>query len=355
MIDDLQSNGGLSEKTVRKRKKTVNYFYHYLYANDISEQLDTLMKTPSNLEPILIGFFESMRVGNTNELPSRNYIESIKSHLKNHILIQTEGTVNIGSFCQFPALGRFFKGLAKDLKKKGKGDTKHHEAIDNASLTKIFTLFQNVMEALKLIGTRSYEDRIGDLIPSSYKDNYYHYLLQSGAQLILTLLQARRGREGLAEIKKDSLELVSSSTVSYYKKVKREATKNHQFEPENLEKEGVILFTELECGFNPGAYTKTYLDSLNPSNPYLFQRPCQPAKSFSIHNPQTTVLFEPNAKVGEHKIGNMLPELCHLLGLRRYTNHCIRTSAIVNMKTAGIEDRKIAAITGHKALGSLSN
>ena len=36
-----------------------------------------------------------------------------------------------------------------------------------------------------------------------------------------------------------------------------------------------------------------------------------------------------------------------------YTNHCLRATAIRHMKQSGVEDRKIATVSGHKNLSSL--
>ena len=36
-----------------------------------------------------------------------------------------------------------------------------------------------------------------------------------------------------------------------------------------------------------------------------------------------------------------------------YTNHCVRATSIVHMREAGIQDRQIASVTGHKYIQSL--
>ena len=36
-----------------------------------------------------------------------------------------------------------------------------------------------------------------------------------------------------------------------------------------------------------------------------------------------------------------------------YTNHCMRASTIARLKKAGVEDRKICAVSGHKTIQSL--
>ena len=51
----------------------------------------------------------------------------------------------------------------------------------------------------------------------------------------------------------------------------------------------------------------------------------------------------------------MLPTLCDALGLDRLTNCSIRPTAIRNMKRAGIEDREVATISGHKNIATLQN
>ena len=36
-----------------------------------------------------------------------------------------------------------------------------------------------------------------------------------------------------------------------------------------------------------------------------------------------------------------------------YTNHCVRLTSIVHMREAGMQDRQIASVTGHKHIQSL--
>ena len=38
----------------------------------------------------------------------------------------------------------------------------------------------------------------------------------------------------------------------------------------------------------------------------------------------------------------------------QYTNHCLRATTIVHLKEAGVEDRKICEISGHKNPASVT-
>ena len=39
----------------------------------------------------------------------------------------------------------------------------------------------------------------------------------------------------------------------------------------------------------------------------------------------------------------------------QYTNHCVRVTSIVHLKAAGVEDRKICAVSGHRNVQSLDS
>ena len=51
---------------------------------------------------------------------------------------------------------------------------------------------------------------------------------------------------------------------------------------------------------------------------------------------------------------SMMRNLSENAGLSMpYTNHCVRATSIVHMREAGIQDRQIASVTGHKNIQSL--
>ena len=54
-------------------------------------------------------------------------------------------------------------------------------------------------------------------------------------------------------------------------------------------------------------------------------------------------------------LGRMMSNISAACGIWKYTNHCLRATAFVRMKSEGIEDRKICAVSAHKNPNSLSS
>ena len=71
-------------------------------------------------------FFAGLRVKRKgkDELPKRGTLDCYKSHVKNHILNETGGKVDI-SGPAFKSLEQLYAGACKNVKEAGLGDTDH--------------------------------------------------------------------------------------------------------------------------------------------------------------------------------------------------------------------------------------
>lgn len=356
---ELIESGGISKKTKDKRDFFVKNLESFLKANckqSIAGMISNLEKEDGikKMESHLISFFQTIRVRD-NKLPKRGYLESIKSNLKCHILGLSGGKVDISQPAIFPGLHQFLKGHQKELKSAGRADTEHYQEIADEDLMKIFDLCQNVVTALERRGEDDYQEKLMK-IPSEFR-NCYHKLLQYAAQIIVMLMDCRRGREGLEDLKKSTYckEYDPTSDTSFFVKTCGEKSKNHQTDSENLKQAGIIHFSQSAHGFNPGKTYEFYLNSLHEDNVYLFQRPRRPSKEFDLHDPSTITLFEPKAKLGVNTLAQTMPQLCTILGLPRMTNHSLRATSITRMKRFGLEDRAIMRVSGHKRIETLTN
>ena len=81
---------------------------------------------------------------------------------------------------------------------------------------------------------------------------------------------------------------------------------------------------------------------------YLFPKPKTSSKKFDIHNPEEMSWFESDRKVGKNMLSQMIPKLCQILERPRKTNHCLRATAVMYMRRAGLSWETIIKITGHK-------
>ena len=118
-----------------------------------------------------------------------------KSHLCQIIMTESDGQLDIYNKAQFNQVTLCLKGLAKKLKNHGKGDTKHHEEIDQDSMKKIYQLGANVLAVFEARNSGDQQKLATalDLLPQGYQ-NAYHELLSLLVQFLITLLDIRRGK-----------------------------------------------------------------------------------------------------------------------------------------------------------------
>lgn len=357
----LMEGGGLKDKSLKLRKKIAQDFDSYAQANFSLTCAEIVSGDVKQLEKALIGFFETLRVSQRQEdgsmvdvIPKRNTIDSYKSNLKQHILDLTESQLDITS-ARFPLFSKFMKGYCREVKTVGRGETKHHQPIDDESLKKIYCLGADVGAVFEAkIRDKSVIHELVSKLPEKYRGSY-HYLLQMLVQFTLTLFDVRRGNEGLDMLTKNHFEKshYPKGGYDFWRKVMGEESKNHKQDSENLDSSGIIPCVENEFGFNPGKMLGLYMQFLNPDNPYLFQRPRRPSKEFNIDE-EDKCLFEPS-KVGKNLVAEMMKKMCSVLGLPTFTNHCIRATGIVMLKKSGFGDREIMRLSGHKAASSLEH
>ena len=356
-LEDLVSKaGGLEKETLKKRKYALDDFK--MFVTNQSRDFDALLQSNADFEEICIQYFTGLRVKNASgelDLPKKNYVLAIKSHLKIAINEYTAGHIDITDNGRFPSLQKAFKGLYKKLKENGKGDTAHYEELPEKHLTEIFKLLaavQGVMAARKNKDREAYEQAKNHL-PVSYHENY-HMLMQCGAQFILTLYNCRRGRQGISFMTRNHFAKKYVDGQYFYVKVQGEKTKNHGSDSEDVGSGGIILFQEDQFGFSPGLFFELFQSFLNNDSEYLFQTPKKKSKKIDIDDLESNELYL-KSKVGENIVGGMMPKLCEVLSLDRFTNHCCRVTGIRILKRLGYEDRAIMAISGHKSVESLCN
>ena len=131
-IENLVASGGLAKATLVKRKRVGEEFTDYLKTKNAN--FEEVVEIPPELEPHVMTYFQELRVQKTvdgktvGEMPMKNTVLDIKSHLKSYILQVTQNRVDISSEAQFPQFARLMKGLLKNLKAVGKGATNHFQA-----------------------------------------------------------------------------------------------------------------------------------------------------------------------------------------------------------------------------------
>ncbi len=92
-----------------------------------------------------------------------------------------------------------------------------------------------------------------------------------------------------------------------------------------------------------------YLSRLNPKLDELWQSPR------GMFGDSDGVWYH-NIALSKDLLGTMMSEISGIAGLsKRYTNHCLRTSATCILDRAGFEARHIMKVSGHQSEASMSS
>lgn len=234
-------------------------------------------------------------------------------------------SLKLSSDPRFKRSNQMLDAKLVQMKRSGMEDTKHKPAIENEDLVKLKT-----STALSL-----------DNPMSLLKNVWFH----------LVLYFCRRGREGQPVLKKSSVKFeVDASGRQYATMAHDEATKNHpggMKDVASTEKYARMYETdEPNDGYRA---LHLYLSKINPNCESLFQ---YPKRNWS----SADSFWYENRPVGVNKLDCMMKEISKEANLSRvYTNHSVRATAITVMSNAGIPNRHIMAISGHRNETSLAH
>ena len=99
--------------------------------------------------------------------------------------------------------------------------------------------------------------------------------------------------------------------------------------------------------FCPATFVVFYIGLLSEEGEgWLFPKARDASKKFDPHSKRETVYYEKNRKVGEHTLASMLPTLCSIVGKEKRTNHCLRATAVMYLRRAGLVWSTIIKVTG---------
>ena len=214
----------------------------------------------------------------------------------------------------------------KNLKQLGKQNTKHKPAITTPDLQKLRV--HPVISASTPLGL--------------LRNVWFH----------TTLYWCRRGREGQRNLTPSSFTFaVDENSRQYATMTHDELSKNHPGgfdDTESFEKDGRMYRAtdDPSDGYNA---LELYISKLNPHCSAFFQFP---KRKWS---PSDSVWYE-NRPLGVNKLGVMMREISEEAELSSiYTNHCVRATAITLWSDAGLENRHIMAVSGHRNEQSLKS
>ena len=103
-VEKMAKNKGLSAGTLKKCEGERVKFNTYCKTFDVGKKsLEEFCKAPKEMvEKAVCEYFEAYTVGENNELPSRNYADTIRSHLRMLIKEKTNGQIDLTDEFQMP-------------------------------------------------------------------------------------------------------------------------------------------------------------------------------------------------------------------------------------------------------------
>ena len=161
----------------------------------------------------------------------------------------------------------------------------------------------------------------------------------------------RRGRENLRLLTKESFAVqVDAAGKTFVYQVVDELDKNHRAndQPDDSPGEG-RMYERPESPYCPVKTFELYLSKLNPTLSCLWQRP-----RATEHFSHSDEVWYCNVPLGKNALGTFMSSISKELNLsQKYTNHCIRATAVSLLDECNFEARHIMRVSGLKSESSI--
>ena len=298
----------------------IGVFNEYLKQKE--HDIDLKSVDPSILSGIIGSFYVDLRKKNGG-LYMRNSYLAARSAIHRHISsIRTD--MNIFSDNAFKRCNKLLDGLLKEKKRQGEEPAvKHKESISDCDWQLIDQYFADI---------------------SDTKDprKLTHYVW-----FHITSKFCLRGREIQSKLTKNDIVLKTVEGKEVFT-LATDLSKNHQG--------GLAGSLHVSAGLIQEpvqiAAINFYLDKLNPDIDRFFQRAKVGVGCLMSRDDAHWYMKSP---LSHNLLGSMMKLISESAKLSKpYTNHCLRATAVVHLKEAGVEDRTICEISGHKNPASLA-
>ena len=312
-----------SKSTKRTVSRSISLFRQFLgHIGEENSNFEEFSKP--DLARCLRLFFASVRKGNGEEL-KKSSMNAVKYGLGKYL--KEECGVDIEKGEEFAQCRTTYKAKLSNLQKKGKGAVEHKSEITEEDMKLLYDPNNIVFNINTPVGLQM----------KVWFDIMYHL--------------CRRGQENLRSMTKMTFAVsVDSTGLEYVHQVIDEADKNHRAEasPDDTVGEG-RMYARPSDPMCPVKSYKLYVSKLNPEVDALWQRPLE---AYS----ETADIWYYKSAVGKNTLAKMMANISQVAGLsQRYTNHCIRATAIQALDRAGFEARQITRISGHKSETSIKS
>ncbi|KAJ8316763.1 hypothetical protein KUTeg_005709 [Tegillarca granosa] len=317
IIENSKSKG-----TKKMTKYGVNVFTEWLTARKTSTKFEDL-PVPV-LDQTLKKFYSEVR--NTDgKLYAKSTYVGIRAAINRHLSSPPHNKkFNILTDLDFHLSNKMFNSMLKKIQAEGLHKASHYPPITEGDMEKLRS-----SEILSLGSAKTLQYKV-----------WFSLMLHLG----------RRGRENLRNFTENTFQVKSDDLgIEYVEMVSSETTKNHQgdLSDKSFETKPRMYATgENDC---PVLAFKKYIEKRNPSSQYFFQQP-RPRVTESDN------IWYTIRPVGEKSLNNFMKQISEAAKLSKvYTNHSVRASTVKILAHAGVPNREIMKITGHKCEASLDS
>jgi len=299
----------------------IRTFKSFCDESDISINLSTC--SGSELNDVLCRFYLGLRNKNGHYYKRASYLAA-RAAISRHVVVElSRPELNLFREAVFRRSNHVLDGHLKTKKLEGEEPAVEHKiSISDEDIERLRMYFEDVLES-----------------PDPVKLAFYCWYN-------LTLHCALRSSEVQVALKKEDIVFDTDGEGGAYATIRRD------FLSKNCR--GGVDGREFEtCGRiqepRQVEALKKMITKLNPNVDRLFQRALM-----KVTNDDS--IWYMRSPLGRNVLGDMLSRLSKTAGLsRRYTNHCLRSTAITMLKKAGVDDRAVCRVTGHKNIKSLDS
>lgn len=276
------------------------------------------------LDKTLKQFYSEVRNADGKLYAKSTYV-GIRAAIKRHLSLPPHNKkFNILTDSDFHLSNQMFSSMLKKIQAEGLDKTTHYPPITEGDMEKLRN-----SEILSIDSAKS---------------------LQYKVWFSLVLHLGRRGRENLRSFTHTTFQTKTDDFgIEYVEMISSETTKNHQGDLSDKAfetKPRMYATGEKDC---PVFAFKKYIQKRNPASNFLFQQPRPRVK-------ETDTIWYTSRPVGEKTITGFMKEISKAAKLSRvYTNHSVRASTVKILAHAGVPNREIMKITGHKCEASLDS
>ena len=314
----------LVEASVPVNTKKATAFWVGVFNDFCKEKeidLDLKKCSPSELNGVLSRFYRGLRMKNGGTYKRSSYTAA-RASIARYIMVELGRPLNIFQAPELQDSNRVLNAVLVEHKRLGEPSVSHKTSILDEDEIKIDAYFSDVLTACDPVKLTQF--------------CWYQVTTHFGL----------RAAEVQTQLKKDDISFQNDGNGTPFVTLSRDfQSKNAQGGLKGREFTTVgRIYDEQQI-----AALKLLLEKAHPEIDRLFQRARIPVSS------QEDVWFM-KCPLGHNIMRDMLPRISSAAGLsRRYTNHCLRATVVTKLKKAGLEDRKICRVTGHKNAQSLES